>query len=123
MPRRARVVQRVIAPDPKFHNVSIAKFINKLMYSGKKATAELEALSNQESADRFDGLLAQLDTTLVAARDARESVVGSFDVLLARTGQRTSRESGRPHRAKCHRWSRVRSRPRRSRGQLRERGC
>src|SRR5438094_494662 len=27
MPRRARVVQRVIAPDPKFHNASIAKFI------------------------------------------------------------------------------------------------
>ena len=40
MPRRARVVQRVIAPDSKFHNVSIARFINKLMYSGKKATAE-----------------------------------------------------------------------------------
>jgi small subunit ribosomal protein S7 len=40
MPRRARVVHRVIAPDAKYNNVSIAKFINKLMYSGKKATAE-----------------------------------------------------------------------------------
>jgi small subunit ribosomal protein S7 len=40
MPRRARVVQRNIPPDAKFHNPGIAKFINKLMISGKKATAE-----------------------------------------------------------------------------------
>jgi len=40
MPRRARVVQRIIPPDAKFHNPGIAKFINKLMISGKKATAE-----------------------------------------------------------------------------------
>ncbi len=40
MPRRARVVRRVVLPDAKFHNPGIAKFINKLMVSGKKATAE-----------------------------------------------------------------------------------
>jgi small subunit ribosomal protein S7 len=40
MPRRARVVRRVVQPDGKYSNVTIAKFINKLMYSGKKATAE-----------------------------------------------------------------------------------
>lgn len=40
MPRRARVVRRTIAPDAKYHNETIAKFINKLMESGKKATAE-----------------------------------------------------------------------------------
>jgi small subunit ribosomal protein S7 len=40
MPRRARIVARVVPPDAKFHNPGIAKFINKLMISGKKATAE-----------------------------------------------------------------------------------
>ena len=40
MPRRARVVHRVVLPDAKFNNPGIAKFINKLMVSGKKATAE-----------------------------------------------------------------------------------
>jgi small subunit ribosomal protein S7 len=40
MPRRARVVRRVTPPDAKYHNAGIAKFINKLMLSGKKATAE-----------------------------------------------------------------------------------
>jgi small subunit ribosomal protein S7 len=40
MPRRARVVHRPVVPDAKFHNASITKFINKIMISGKKATAE-----------------------------------------------------------------------------------
>jgi small subunit ribosomal protein S7 len=40
MPRRARIVPRIVPPDAKFHNPGIAKFINKLMVSGKKATAE-----------------------------------------------------------------------------------
>jgi small subunit ribosomal protein S7 len=40
MPRRARVVHRDIAPDAKFHNQTIAKFINKMMRDGQKATAE-----------------------------------------------------------------------------------
>ncbi|MEP6892423.1 MAG: CorA family divalent cation transporter [Gaiellaceae bacterium] len=52
--------------------------------------AELGALSSEESAERFTGLLVQFESTVNAARDARESVVGSFDVLLARTGQRTN---------------------------------
>ena len=40
MPRRARVVRRVVEPDPKFQNRVIAKFINRVMYSGKKSTAQ-----------------------------------------------------------------------------------
>ncbi|MFN8522774.1 MAG: 30S ribosomal protein S7 [Chloroflexota bacterium] len=40
MPRRARVVKREIAPDARFGNRSIARFINKLMIDGKKSTAE-----------------------------------------------------------------------------------
>ena len=33
---------------------------------------------------------ARLDEAVQAARDSRESVVGSFDVLIASTGQRTN---------------------------------
>jgi len=40
MPRRARVEHRQAAPDAKFKNRTLAKFINNMMYSGKKATAE-----------------------------------------------------------------------------------
>lgn len=40
MPRRARVERRQVAPDAKYHNRTLAKFINNVMMSGKKATAE-----------------------------------------------------------------------------------
>ena len=40
MPRRRVVAKREILPDPKFHNQTVAKFINHVMVSGKKAVAE-----------------------------------------------------------------------------------
>ena len=40
MPRRRVVAKREILPDPKFHDVTLAKFINHVMVSGKKAVAE-----------------------------------------------------------------------------------
>jgi len=40
MPRRREVPKREILPDPKFHDLQIAKFINMIMRNGKKATAE-----------------------------------------------------------------------------------
>lgn len=40
MPRRRVVSKREILPDPKFHNQTVAKFINHVMVSGKKAVAE-----------------------------------------------------------------------------------
>ena len=40
MPRRRIVAKREILPDPKYHNQTVAKFINHVMVSGKKAVAE-----------------------------------------------------------------------------------
>ena len=40
MPRRRVVAKREILPDPKFHDITLAKFINHVMVSGKKAVAE-----------------------------------------------------------------------------------
>jgi len=40
MPRRARVVRRETPPDPRYGNRVLQRFINKLMYDGKKSTAE-----------------------------------------------------------------------------------
>ena len=40
MPRRREVPKREILPDPKHHSEVLAKFINVLMVSGKKSTAE-----------------------------------------------------------------------------------
>ena len=40
MPRRAKFVKRAISPDAKFGSPVVARFINKVMTRGKKATAQ-----------------------------------------------------------------------------------
>lgn len=40
MSRRHAAVKREVLPDPKFHNLVVTKFVNALMYDGKKAVAE-----------------------------------------------------------------------------------
>jgi small subunit ribosomal protein S7 len=40
MSRRRRAERRVIAPDPRFNNVELARFINRLMMRGKKTVAQ-----------------------------------------------------------------------------------
>ena len=40
MPRRRVAAKREILPDPKFGNLTLAKFMNHVMVSGKKSIAE-----------------------------------------------------------------------------------
>ena len=57
MPRRNRPTKRETSPDARYHNVIVAKFINKIMKCGKKSTAErivytaLDAIESLESKD------------------------------------------------------------------------
>src|SRR5688500_9402476 len=52
--------------------------------------AEIEALGDNAWKERFESLLARFESTVQEARDAREAIVGSFDVLIARGGHRTN---------------------------------
>ena len=55
MPRRAKVIKREPSPDAKYHSVTVARLINKLMLNGKKSTVErvvydaLQILEQQET--------------------------------------------------------------------------
>lgn len=40
MPRRRVVAKREVLPDPKFGSVTLAKFVNHVMVSGKKSLSE-----------------------------------------------------------------------------------
>lgn len=51
---------------------------------------ELDAITNSSHAERFASLRRDLESAVQSARDSRDSIVGSFDVLVARTGQRTN---------------------------------
>jgi small subunit ribosomal protein S7 len=40
MPRKGKVPKRDVLPDPKYHSKLVAKFVNCVMWEGKKSTAE-----------------------------------------------------------------------------------
>ena len=52
---------------------------------------ELEALGDNDSSERFQSLFVRYEATLQEARDVREAIVGSFDVLIARGSHKTNR--------------------------------
>ncbi len=60
MPRRRVVAKREILPDPKFGSQLLAKFINHVMVSGKKAVSEkivydaLETVANKSNGDPME---------------------------------------------------------------------
>ena len=51
---------------------------------------ELVLLGNDRSCERFDSLYSRYEAVVQEARDAREVIVGSFDVLIARGGHHTN---------------------------------
>ena len=68
MPRRRIVAKREILPDPKFGNVTLAKFMNHVMISGKKSVAErivygaLDIVKDKSGNDPLDAFQEALDT-------------------------------------------------------------
>ena len=56
--RKAKPKKRVILPDPVFNDVKVSKFVNHLMYDGKKNTsyeifyAALETVKNKMQNER-----------------------------------------------------------------------
>jgi magnesium transporter len=54
------------------------------------AHPELDVLSTEDSAQRFAALETSVSQAVGAAREAKESTRGSFDLLVARIGQRTN---------------------------------
>ena len=54
------------------------------------AHPELDVLSTETSAQRFDAIERRVAQAMDAAREAKESTRGSFDLLVARLGQRTN---------------------------------
>ncbi len=69
MPRRRVVAKREVLPDPKYGNVTLAKFMNHVMVSGKKAVAErivygalasVESKLNRDPIEVFDEALENI---------------------------------------------------------------
>ena len=52
--------------------------------------SEFDPLSSEASAKRFVALTAKVDAALASARDVRDGIASSFDVLIVGTGHRTN---------------------------------
>jgi magnesium transporter len=52
--------------------------------------SEFDPLSSEGSAERFAALTGRVDAALASARDVRDAVASSFDVLIVRTEHRTN---------------------------------
>ena len=64
--RRRRAAKREVLGDPVYHNKVVTKFINKMMYDGKKSIAEkiiyssfnkIEEKTNEKGIDVFQKAL------------------------------------------------------------------
>src|SRR5258708_26668338 len=73
MSRRHSAEKREVNPDPKFGNVIITKFMNSIMYDGKKSAAEgivygglamLEAKTKQGPLPEFEQALENVMPTI-----------------------------------------------------------
>lgn len=69
MPRRRVVAKREILPDPKYGNLTLAKFMNHVMESGKKSVAEkivygaMETIRERSKKDPLAVFEAALENT------------------------------------------------------------
>jgi small subunit ribosomal protein S7 len=67
MPRRREVAKRIILPDPKYNDRTVAKFVNIIMQDGKKSTAEralygaLDLVAQRANEDALKVLKKALD--------------------------------------------------------------
>jgi small subunit ribosomal protein S7 len=84
MSRRHRAEKREILPDPKFGNVVVTKFMNSIMYAGKKSVAEhivYGALDVIESKTK--------QSPLSVFEQALDNVMPSIEVRSRRVGGAT----------------------------------
>jgi small subunit ribosomal protein S7 len=84
MSRRHRADKREILPDPKFGNVVVTKFMNSIMYEGKKSVAESIVYG---ALDIIEGKTKQ--SPIQVFQQALDNVMPSIEVRSRRVGGAT----------------------------------
>jgi small subunit ribosomal protein S7 len=85
MSRRRRAVKRECDPDPLYNSYVLAKFINKVMISGKKSVARRIVYNAIEKFAKK----VKADDTLIAFEQALENAKPSLEVKSRRIGGAT----------------------------------
>jgi small subunit ribosomal protein S7 len=82
MSRKKRDFSRVVLPDPKFGDVTITKFVNSMMRSGKKSIAEQAFYTALEQVEKK----FQTEAPLVVFQKALSNVRPLVEVRSRRVG-------------------------------------
>ena len=82
MSRRRRAEKRQVLPDPKFGDLVVTKFMNYVMYEGKKAVAEKRDLRDVLIKD--PKITAQLDAEKIAKLFEPMAYQGASQALIDR---------------------------------------
>ena len=86
MSRRHRAEKREVLPDPKFGDVVLSRFMNVLMYDGKKSTAERIVYAAMDTVKRRMG---QNGDPLRMFHEAMDNVKPAVEVRSRRVGGAT----------------------------------
>jgi small subunit ribosomal protein S7 len=84
MSRRHRAEKREVLPDPKFGNMVVSKFMNSIMYAGKKSVAESIVYG---AFDMIEGKTKQ--SPLGVFEQALDNVMPTLEVRSRRVGGAT----------------------------------
>ena len=86
MPRKGHIAKREVAPDPVYGSTLVTKFVNSMMWGGKKSTAQgifYESMKNLESKAQAAG---SEDDALKLFKKAVENVKPLLEVKSRRVG-------------------------------------
>ena len=84
MSRKRKAPVRKVYPDPKFHSEVISKFINSIMYDGKRSTAEkilydaldkIKLKNNEDPLKIFNAAISSRPARGVGCCEAQDCVV------------------------------------------------
>ena len=93
MSRRHRAEKREIQPDPKFGNAVVTKFMNSVMYEGKKSVAEtivygaleiIEGKTKQNPIQVFQQALDNVMPSIEVRLDRRQALGIRWIIIAAR---------------------------------------
>src|SRR5438046_8716270 len=92
MPRRRRAVIREVAPDPVYNSTLVEKFVNSMMWQGKKNTEQgifydaMDKLKERTSADALESFKKDEENTKPLLQ-GKTRPVGGRNYQVATEGQ------------------------------------
>ena len=78
MSRKRKAPIRKVYPDPKFHSEIVSKFINSIMYDGKRSTAEkilYDALDKIKAKNNEDPIKDNANNFFINKSKLNESII------------------------------------------------